>query len=120
MFKSLLALAFVFSGAAFAHNHEGKEHGTGECKMVKEACEKAGFAKGGHKDGKGLIMDCMGKFAKGEKVEGVALDPADPALKPCMDKMAAHKDQMMEKHDARKAAKKAAKEAGKTGESHAH
>ena len=114
MFKSVLALAFVFSGAAFAHNHEGEGHG--ECKMVKEACEKAGFVKGGHKEGKGLIMDCMGKIAKGEKVEGVAVDPADPTMKPCMDKMAAHKDEKMEKHKARKAAKKAAKEAPKTGE----
>lgn len=115
MFRSVIALAFVFSSTAFSHEHEGKE-GHGECKPVKEACEKAGFVKGGHKEGKGLIMDCMGKIAKGEKVEGVAIDPADPTLKPCMDKMAMKKENMMEKHQARKAAKKAAKEAAKTGE----
>lgn len=124
MRKVFIAIAFAFSGTAFAHEHEGhsgKSHGHGghgghghhggmkECQPLKEACQKAGFSKGGHKEGKGLIVDCMGKFAKGEKVEGVALDPADPSMKACIDQMAMKKDRMMERMEKRKA-KKAAKE----------
>jgi hypothetical protein len=121
MFKGLIVLAFVFCGSAFAHEGDhghgggpGHHGGMGECKPLKEACEKAGFTMGGHKkDGKGIIVDCMGKFAKGEKVEGVSLDPADPTLKPCMEKLAAKKEMREEKRAERKAAKKAAKEAAK-------
>jgi hypothetical protein len=48
------------------------------CHVIKEACEKAGFVKGGHKNGgKGLFVDCLGKIKKGESVPGVTVKPED-------------------------------------------
>lgn len=49
------------------------------CKKVMAACEAAGFKKGGHKEGKGLMMDCMKKLMDGEKVEGVTVAAEDMA-----------------------------------------
>ena len=98
--KILVSTAFLFSFSAFA-NHDG--HGKApECDAVRAACEKAGFTMGGHKEGKGLIVDCMGKIAKGETVAGVAVDPADPTSKACIDHLNMKKAEMKEKHKARK------------------
>ena len=101
MVKVLIAFAFVIGGIAHAADSTPDIK---ECKAVKKACKGAEFSKGAHKEGnrKGLFVDCMMKLAKGEKVEGVDIDPADPAQKPCFDKMIA-------RHDAHKAEKAAAK-----------
>ncbi len=48
----------------------------GPCKNIKSACESAGFTKGGHKEGKGLHMDCMKLILEGQSVAGVSVDPA--------------------------------------------
>ncbi|NJL25886.1 MAG: hypothetical protein HC902_12435 [Calothrix sp. SM1_5_4] len=54
------------------------------CSDLKEACVKAGFKRGAHREnGKGLMADCMAKLVKGEKVDGVLMDPADPAIGSC-------------------------------------
>ncbi len=134
MLKVLVTAAFIFAGAQVLA-HEGHEHGGGKgegaCKALKEACKKAGYEKGKHKDGKGLIVDCMGKVAKGETVEGLSFDTAAPENKACIDHLAMKKDHMMnkmdkmaEKHEAnaeKREAKKAAKEAGKAAdEGHSH
>ena len=112
MLKVLVTAALVFGGAqVFAHEgHEGKGHGEGPCKALREACKGAGFEKGMHKEGKGLIMDCMAKVGAGEKVEGIAFDPAAAENKACMDHLA----KMKEHRDEKKAEKKAAKDAAKT------
>ncbi len=70
----ILALSLALGFAAHA---EG-EHGDGNhpCKEIKSACEAAGFVKGGHKEKKGLHMDCMKKIMNGESVEGVSVDSA--------------------------------------------
>ncbi len=49
------------------------------CAKLKAACEAAGFVKGGAKDGKGLLKDCMMPVMGGHPVNGVSVDPADVA-----------------------------------------
>lgn len=71
-----------------------KEVGPGgkPCAEAISACKAAGFVQGGHKDGKGLHVDCLGKLFKGEAVLGVTV-PSD--------KIAACKDRhekMMDSH----------------------
>ena len=130
----LLVLGLLSFAPVHADHHEhgkGHEHGKmghgGEmhkemmalCAPVKTACEAAGFTMGGGRKqaGKGLIMGCLVKLSKGEKVEGVAVDPADAQYRPCFDKMKvnqekrqAHRKERKERRAAKKAAKKAAKE----------
>jgi hypothetical protein len=119
MLKILITAALVFVGTqVFAHEGHEHEHGDGPCKSLRDACKSAGFEMGKHKEGKGMMMDCMGKIAKGEKVEGVTFDTAAPENKACMDHLAMKKEHMEEKmaerKEERKAARKAAKDAKKT------
>jgi hypothetical protein len=113
MLKVLVTFALMFGGAqVFAHeghDHGGGPGGEGPCKSLREACKSAGFEMGKHKEGKGLMMDCMGKIAKGEKVDGLTWDPAAADNKACMDHLAAKKEHMQEKMAEKKEAKKAAK-----------
>ncbi len=68
--KTLLVALLSISLTAHADNHKDGHH---PCKEIKEACEAAGFKKGGHKEGKGLWKDCIDKVAKGESVAGVTI-----------------------------------------------
>lgn len=43
------------------------------CKIIKDACEAAGFFRGGHKEGKGLFKDCIAKLKAGQAVTGVTV-----------------------------------------------
>jgi hypothetical protein len=78
--KAIVSLLVLFSFTpAFA---EADKH---PCHAIHEACEKAGFVKGGHKDGgKGLFVDCLAKIKKGESVPGVTVKPED--IQACKDK----------------------------------
>ena len=64
-------LAFSISVPAFAHHIKGHEGGA--CHQIVQACESAGYKKGGHNEGKGLFKDCMIKIRKGESVPGVSV-----------------------------------------------
>jgi hypothetical protein len=57
------------------------------CKKIAEACEAAGFTKGGA-SGKGLMKDCLKPIMSGQSVQGVAVSPADVSA--CQAKRAAH------------------------------
>jgi hypothetical protein len=94
-FALLVVLSFLGSVALADHHGEGKDGKDRPCKKIHEACEAAGFKKGGHKDGKGLHMDCMKKLASGESVAGVTVDQADVAS--CKAKWADHKGKHMHK-----------------------
>ncbi len=59
------------------------------CEKVKEACEAAGYTKGGHKkDKKGLFADCMKPLMDGKSVNGVTADAAQVSA--CKEKKAEH------------------------------
>ena len=77
----ILVLSLALGYAAHAK-------GDHPCKEVKQACEAAGFTKGGHKEKKGLHIDCMKKIMNGESVEGVNVDAAKVAS--CKEKKDAH------------------------------
>lgn len=81
----LTLICLSFTAPAFAEK-EGKDH---PCRKIKEACEAAGYKKGGHKDGgKGLHVDCMKKLREGQTVEGVNVSAEDLAA--CKEKAAEH------------------------------
>lgn len=44
------------------------------CAPVFEACQKAGFVRGGMKDGKGIIENCVKPLDEGKTVAGVNID----------------------------------------------
>jgi hypothetical protein len=58
------------------------------CKTIMEACKSAGFMKGGHASGKGMMEDCIKPIMSGQTVSGVTVDPADVSA--CQAKRAAH------------------------------
>ena len=75
MKKLILGLAIILT-SSFAHAHEGP------CKEIKEACEAAGFVKGGAKEGKGLWMDCIAPIMQGTtaKKSVLPLPAVDPKI----------------------------------------
>jgi hypothetical protein len=85
MTKSLI-LSLVMAGFVLgAECGAADSHHDPMCSGVAEACQKAGYSNmssAAHKRGKSL-SDCMDKVVEGEKVKGVTLDPADPALGQC-------------------------------------
>lgn len=80
----LLVSGFVITAQA---EEMGKDH---PCHKIKAACESAGFVKGGHKQGKGLWVDCLGKLKKGESVPGVSVSSAE--VDACKQKIAERKE----------------------------
>lgn len=94
MFK-IFAIVSLFVSFSAAADHHGKSK---ECNGIRSACESAGFKLKGHKEGKGLIVDCMGKIAKGEAVEGVTVDPTTPENKACIEHLTMKKEMMKERH----------------------
>lgn len=56
----------------------------GPCSAVMAACRAAGYRQGGHKDGKGIHADCVGKLFRGEPVAGVSVTPEQ--IKACQDR----------------------------------
>lgn len=94
-FKYLAVLSFAgFTFAAHAEDMGvGKHHMP--CMHIREACEKAGFAKGEAAQGKGLWKDCVGPIAHGQTVAGVTVAGLD---KDQMDRCAKMMDHHMEHH----------------------
>lgn len=78
MSKLLFAL-FLGWGLTFTANAQPDEAPpkSGPCKKIHEACESAGFAKGKHKEGKGIMWDCMKPLMDGKTVEGVSVTAED-------------------------------------------
>jgi hypothetical protein len=82
---ALVTVCALVAGSAAA-NGEGKGH---PCMAVKQACEAAGYAKGGHANGgKGLFKDCMMPLLNGQPVTGVTVAAAE--LEACKAKKSAH------------------------------
>lgn len=54
------------------------------CNAVMSACRAAGYTQGGHKDGKGIHADCVGKLFRGETVAGVSVTKEQ--IKECQDR----------------------------------
>lgn len=67
MFLSLILVVFG------SYANEAKTEKSKPCKEIAAACEAAGFKKGGHKEKKGLYIDCMRKLEAGESVDGVSV-----------------------------------------------
>ncbi len=65
----LLSVSLISTGVR-ADEAKGNSH---PCHQVKEACEGAGFKKGGHKDKKGLHKDCIMPIMSGQSVLGVTV-----------------------------------------------
>ncbi len=68
----------VISTVAFADAPPGPAptQGVHPCKAIEQACEAGGFVRGGNKDGKGIMKDCMKPIMSGQPVPGVTVDPA--------------------------------------------
>jgi hypothetical protein len=82
----LFSMVIVFSSQpALAKKTTEGAH---PCKQVRKACEAGGFVKGSHKEGKGLIKDCMKPLLAGAVVAGVTADAG--AIQGCQAKKAAH------------------------------
>lgn len=80
MFKALTLaglMAIGTVGLAHAGDMAGKPmrgpH-DGPCAPVVQACKDAGFTRGGMKNGKGLMENCLKPLSEGKKVAGVAVD----------------------------------------------
>lgn len=67
-----------------SYANEQKSEKSRPCKEIATACEAAGFKKGGHKEKKGLYIDCMRKLEAGESVEGVSV--SSDLVKDCKDR----------------------------------
>jgi hypothetical protein len=62
------------SGVCFANE--------GPCRQIKEACEKAGFVKGGAKNGNGLWKNCIHPIMSGAAATNAAHQP--PQVSPSL------------------------------------
>lgn len=82
-------------GAAQGIADEGKKEGP--CKKIKAACEAAGFKKGGHKEGKGLFVDCVKKLVDGQTVAGVNVEAG--LITACRAKRSERKQKHQGKHN---------------------
>jgi hypothetical protein len=95
MMIGIVGLTMALSAAAFADTQlpasgmaqgaskdKGKVH---PCRKIMQACEAAGFVRGGHKKAKGdqkevdkgLMKDCMQPIMGGQTVANVTVDPSD-------------------------------------------
>ena len=92
----MLALLLPLASAFAAGDRPCKElH-----EQIVKACEAQGFTKGGHKEKKGLWIDCVGVIKKGGTVPGVTPDAA--LTQACN----AKKEKREEKKEEKKADKK--------------
>lgn len=82
----LLALTLVTSAALAQDSTSAKGPGKDQpCLKIQQACKKAGFVKGGAKEGKGLFVNCVQPILKGKSVPGVTMDAA--TIQACEDNM---------------------------------
>lgn len=51
-------------------------HQTGPCAEVFQACKNAGYTRGGMKDGKGIMANCIKPLDQGKAVKGVTIEKA--------------------------------------------
>ncbi len=75
MKKFTLSLGLILGISMLAQAKDKK--GPNPCRKIKEACEAAGFAKGAHKEAKGLWKDCLAPIMNDQAVAGVTVNPAD-------------------------------------------
>ena len=68
-----LAIPAAFAEVTTAANGESKDH---PCVKIQQACNAAGFAKGGAKERKGLFANCVKPILDGQDVPGVTVDAA--------------------------------------------
>lgn len=85
---TLLALGLVIT-AGFAEDSATPKGKDQPCLKIEQACKAAGFVKGGAKEGKGLIVDCVKPLLEGKNVLGVTVDAA--TRKACQDKSKARR-----------------------------
>lgn len=77
---ALTVLSALLSFSAFSADSgaQGENVGKGHpCHTIKEACEAAGFHKGGYKEGKGLWKNCINEILAGRSVASVNVKPED-------------------------------------------
>lgn len=67
-------------------------NGNHPCKKIAEACQSAGYTKGGESTGKGLMMNCLKPLISGQAVAGVNVSSTDVAA--CQAKRAEHQRPM--------------------------
>jgi hypothetical protein len=84
-FFSLAAVSAVLTGlVAFTAQAQpgGGGGGDGPCRQIRAACEQAGFAQGGAKEGSGLLVDCVRPIVQGTPPRSNAkpLPQVDPQL----------------------------------------
>lgn len=70
---ALAAPSFVSFAGEDGGKHEGRKNPKNEhCQKIIEACKSAGFKQGGHKEEKGLWVDCFKPIMKdGKKIDNV-------------------------------------------------
>ncbi|MBY0471739.1 hypothetical protein K2X30_11285 [bacterium] len=90
--KNLIALSvFLFAvSASWAETPEEANWNKHPCAKIYKACHKGGFIKGGHQEGKGLVINCMKPLMEGKTVPGVTVDAA--VIKACQEKKADWKE----------------------------
>ncbi|MGZ3789686.1 MAG: hypothetical protein ACXVLQ_14245 [Bacteriovorax sp.] len=98
MTNTLIALSLATSLSLSLHAEENK--GDHPCNKIKTACESAGFVKNGHKQKKGLQLDCIKPILKGKSVEGVTVAPEDVAA--CNAKRIKRAEKRSEKNEVKK------------------
>lgn len=103
-----LLLTFATVGVRAGYAADVPRHEGPACLKLRQACEAAGFTKGGHgKDSKGLYVDCIKPVTEGKTVEGVKVEPAD--IESCKEKREERKQKREERRAARKASDAASK-----------
>ena len=77
----LLMISFILMMSAFTLSAD--EVKKTPCKNIEKACLDAGFLKNGHKDKKGLHVDCMKPILQGKTISGVNVSSED--IKQCLE-----------------------------------
>lgn len=80
----LLTFTALVAGEVKPLSSPGPSEKKGPCSAVMAACRTAGYREGGHKEGKGIHADCVGKLFRGEPVAGVSVTPEQ--IKSCQDR----------------------------------
>lgn len=98
MLKGSIFAIVMLGMAISAQAEDKKEHKSiPECESIVKACDAGGFKPGMHKEnGKGTWVDCVGKIAKGETVQGVTGVSKEDATK-CLEARKSKRDEHMAK-----------------------
>lgn len=94
---SLVLIGMMSATVALADGSSPKEGKYHPCEKILEACKAGGFVKGGHKDKKGLYMDCLKPILAGQSVSGVSVDSKD--VQACQERKEKRKERREEKKE---------------------